>query len=261
MFGNSSISATSSLSSLTSESSDVMFSSQSNTAAAGNRSEQRLTSELRFGRWIEQETSSSDAGDTIDNGYDVPTGGFRWDASGQEVTVSHFPVNSSDFDLIEVPNDNDSPPYSSLNPIRTIQNSQPNPYTNYPMPNTPSEFGHSPLSVSRSNFNFGSTLSGPRCASSESETTPTKPYSGGNPAHVALPSLIRNSCGIPRETAQSYLLNRCPVHLTPPRNHSGFDLEEHSNETDHPTLLELTGDVRTVDMQALDQLPLRTWLL
>ncbi|KER30085.1 hypothetical protein T265_03449 [Opisthorchis viverrini] len=259
MFGNSSISATSSLSSLTSESSDVMFSSQSNTAAAGNRSEQRLTSELRFGRWIERETSSVDADDTIDNGYDVPMGGFRWDASGQELSASHFPVDPADFDLIEVPTDNESPPYSSLDPIRTIQNSQPNSYTNCLIPNTPS--GHPPLSVSRSNVNFDSFLSGPRCPSAESETTPTKPYSGTNPAHAALPSLIRNSCGIPRETAQSHLLNRYPVHPTPPRNHSGFNLEEHSNDTDQPTLLELTGDVRTVDMQALDQLPIRTWLL
>ncbi|KAA3677238.1 uncharacterized protein DEA37_0005965 [Paragonimus westermani] len=283
--GHSSISATSSESSITSGLSDLASSSHTITAAAGSFGH-------RFGdpdysvrqsvlsSWSEHDITVDDmaiserCGMSVTNERCSRFNGYGWNGRGLNAYAGRFPMEPSatDVALAEVTNMRDSPPYCSLVPTHTTQSVCPECRTE-----------HYQLEQCHCHCHGNGLLNGSivdpgndplnnthRFNTFDNERTPTKLLCSLNMTHPGFPALVNSARGGYRASSEqhastSYFGFRTYGAFVPTSVPGVID--ERTSENDirglsppSPSSLDLTGDVRTVNMPALDQNPLRTWL-
>ncbi|KAF7254846.1 hypothetical protein EG68_08847 [Paragonimus skrjabini miyazakii] len=285
--GHSSISATSSESSITSGLSDLATSSQTITAAAGSFGHRFGDTEYSvrqsvLSNWSEHENTVDDMAISERCGMNVTNercsrfNGYGWNGRGRDLNAytGRFSMEPSatDVALAEVTNMRDSPPYCSLVPTHITQSVCPE-----------CRAQHYQLEQCHCHCHGGGLLNGSiadsgndsldsmhRFSTYDNQRTPTKLLCSLNMAHSGFPPLVNSARGGYRAASEqhastSYFGFRAYGAFVPTSVPSTTD--ERTSENDmtglsppSPSSLDLTGDVRTVNMPALDQNPLRTWL-
>ncbi|TGZ70091.1 hypothetical protein CRM22_003378 [Opisthorchis felineus] len=275
--------AASSVSSLFSISSRTSENGHLNISATGNQEQlnnQPASQELE--RWVRVNGSLDDT--VVDEGNLISehrmrhgrVTGLEWATMVQEPESGlgsfRFFTGSSTSDVAdaELSIRRDSPPFVSLAPIEASHS-----------------FGQATHSVhlsghfqsdsyqitGRVHYADDLNTTNQKCSSDDmTQRTPTKSFYEANPAHPVFPVLVRNmtledSSGPAYSGFEESRSNRFITSYSQPM-HANHTPSRRSQDIDTTTLspnsplsaLELTGDVRTVNMHALDQLPLRTWL-
>ncbi|KAG5454992.1 hypothetical protein CSKR_203776 [Clonorchis sinensis] len=164
----------------------------------------------------------------------------------------------------------DSPPFVSLAPIEASHSFGQATHSVHLSGNFQSDSHHI---TGRVHYADDLNTTSQKCPSDDmAQRTPTKSFYEASPAHPVFPVLSRNMTleEPSRPTYSSFEDSRSnrfitsyaqPQHANHTPSRRGQDIDTTTLSPASPlSALELTGDVRTVNMHALDQLPLRTWL-